>query len=168
MVDVNDGTAVCPDDRAVDHLQHVRVATTVGKGAQHRVEAPQQRPAAELPPHRVPLAEIHRQIPPSRPGPGHPEYAFQHSPMRVAGRPVEQARKGSKNAHSSSDIRPRNTANLLGRGWLRITRRRVGGIRYFRVCPQGLEEDDHGKTWKARSSDHGVLTVRVKIIVTRR
>jgi hypothetical protein len=88
--------------------------------------------------------------------------------MRVAGRPVEQARKGSKNAHSSSDIRPRNTANLLGRGWLRITRRRVGGIRYFRVCPQGLEEDDHRKTWKARTSDHGVLTVRVKIIVTRR
>ncbi len=142
MVDVSDGTAVCPDYRAVDPLQHVRVATTVGKGSQHRVEDPRHRPAAELLPDGVRLAEIPRQIPLPRPRYPTPVRAIQNMPSSTrrcafAGRRVEKVRKGSKNAHSSSDIRPHNTANLLGRGWLRITRRRVGGNPLFSGLSRG-------------------------------
>ncbi len=72
-----------PDHGAVDHLQHVGVATAVGAALKHDVEHARDRPAAELLPHRVPVAELSRKVAPLSTGPSDPEYAVEHATVRL-------------------------------------------------------------------------------------
>ena len=79
------GTTVRPDRGAVDHLQQVGVAAAVGEALQHHVPNAGLAPAAELPPGRVPIAELGGQITPRRAGAGDPEDGVQNAAV-IAGR----------------------------------------------------------------------------------
>jgi hypothetical protein len=101
-----------PDDGRVDHLHAVRFRTALRQSLEHRLPYPRKRPAPELPVDRRPLAKMLGQVPPLR-----PVRAIQNTPSSVSlwsfgGRPdfpPLETRKGSKNAHSPSDINPRTT-----------------------------------------------------------
>ena len=74
------GTVVCPDRSAVDHLDRV-VAATIGQRLQHQVPQAAGGPAAVLPVHGVPIAELFGQVPPRCPGAGDPENRVQRASM---------------------------------------------------------------------------------------
>jgi hypothetical protein len=69
---------VCPDDSAIDHL-HGIAAAALGKGFEHQVPQSAGRPAAILPVHRIPVAELVGQIAPGRAGPSDPEHSVQRA-----------------------------------------------------------------------------------------
>jgi len=66
---------VCPDHAAV------------GKAFEHHIPNARLRPTAELPPERVPVTELGRQITPRRAGPVDPENALQDASV-IAWRPA--------------------------------------------------------------------------------
>jgi hypothetical protein len=81
---------MCPDDDALDHLQHVGIAAAVGKAFQHDVEHTRNRPATELLGAGVPIAALRRKVTLSRIGRGDPESPFQDA---------VEAEKSSKTVH---------------------------------------------------------------------
>jgi hypothetical protein len=62
-----------PNRGAVEHLQHVERAATIRQRLQQQVPYAGFTPAAELPPDRIPIAELRRQIAPRRAGAADPE-----------------------------------------------------------------------------------------------
>ena len=77
-------------DRRVDHLHGGGRPAPCAQGPQHQLEDAGLRPAAELPVDGVPFAEILVQIPPRRPGSGHPKYPVENLPV-IRGRPTALA-----------------------------------------------------------------------------
>ena len=77
------GAAMRPDDGAVDHLQHVQFTATVRQSLQQDVPDTGEAPAAELPPHRIPVAKCLRKIAPGCTGAANPEDTIQRPAMVV-------------------------------------------------------------------------------------
>ncbi len=75
-----------PNDGAVDHLYLFRGRAAVVERLQDQLPQPRQRPTPELPIHGRPLAELRRQVPPSRSRTCDPEDPVQCQPR--IGRPA--------------------------------------------------------------------------------
>ena len=70
-----------PDRGAVDHLQHIELAAAIRQRLQQQVPDTGFTPAAKLPPNRIPVAQLRRQVAPRRTGPQDPEYPVQGAAM---------------------------------------------------------------------------------------
>lgn len=133
-----------PACRAVDHLQRIQFAAAIGERLQHNVPYTGKAPAAELPPHRVPVAELFRQIAPWRAGAGDPENAVQHAAMVVRRPPAacrghRQERREDRPfivCHQTADhCQPPEPG-----GRFRITRLRVAGTPHCEKDTSGIPD----------------------------
>ncbi len=101
-----------PDDSGIDHLDAALRRPGGIERFQHCVPYARHRPAPELPVDGTPLAELLGQIAPWCAGSRDPEHPIEHQTV-IAGRPPRfgpvSITKGSKKAHSLSDISPRAT-----------------------------------------------------------
>jgi hypothetical protein len=91
-----------PDDGAVDHLQAGLDVIGIVQRLQYRVPQAADRPTAELPIDRTPLAEVLRQVTPRRARPCDPEHAVQQKPMIAAWPPT----LGASLCHEGLEERP--------------------------------------------------------------
>ena len=72
---------MCPDYRAVDHLQTGIAAAAVVKRFQHQLPQAGQRPASELAVNRRPFAKMFVQVAPGNARPPDPENPIKNKPM---------------------------------------------------------------------------------------
>jgi hypothetical protein len=81
---------MCPDRRAVDHLNGL-AAAAIGQSLKDQVRQTANRPPPVLPVHGIPTSERLRQIAPGRAGPGNPEDRIKRAPMVLGRTPAQWA-----------------------------------------------------------------------------
>jgi hypothetical protein len=78
---------MCPDDGAVDHLQHFDISAYIGQRLQQHIPNAGYAPSSELSPDQIPIAEFLRQVAPRCARARDPENRIEH-PAMVTGRPT--------------------------------------------------------------------------------
>jgi len=120
------GTAVRPDNGAVDHLQLVQCSAAVCERLKHQVPDARFAPTAELLPHGVAFAELCWEIAPWHSRPAEPEYAVQFVPVVFWWTPATRAGRDQERSenrplivgHQSAEHSRPQVYQEAGQDWL--------------------------------------------------